>query len=106
MQLNTKLRTAIRLHADEVGKHAFPYLSHVSDDGRDFVTRAKEQGYTAAGGENIARGQRDAAAVMDGWMKSDGHRANILNCSFKAIGVARVKAADGSLVWGQIFGRS
>jgi uncharacterized protein YkwD len=103
--LNTKLRTAMRLHVQELGTHGNLYISHVSDDGRSFTERAAEQGYTAAGGENVARGQRDAAAVMDSWMNSEGHRANILNCSFKAIGVGAVKGVDGTIVWGQIFGR-
>jgi uncharacterized protein YkwD len=39
-------------------------------------------------------------------MNSDGHRANILNCDFKAIGVGVVEGRGGSLVWGQLFGRS
>lgn len=38
-------------------------------------------------GENIAMGYSTAKAVMDGWMNSPGHRANILNNSFKSIGV-------------------
>ena len=60
------------------------------------------QGYDDPGGENVARGQRDAADVMTSWMNSEGHRANILNCSFKAIGVGAVKGVDGTIVWGQI----
>ena len=106
VQLNTKLRTAMRLHVQELGTHGNLYISHVSDDGRSFVDRAKAQGYNDPGGENVARGQRDAADVMNSWMNSDGHRANILNCSFKAIGVGAVKGVDGTIVWGQIFGRS
>jgi uncharacterized protein YkwD len=106
VKLNTKLRAAMRLHVQELGTHGDLYISHVSDDGRDFVARAKEQGYNDPGGENVARGQRDAADVMTSWMNSDGHRANILNCSFKAIGVGAVRGVDGSIVWGQIFGRS
>ncbi|UQU66213.1 CAP domain-containing protein [Couchioplanes caeruleus] len=106
VRLNGKLRTAIRLHVRELGTHGNLYISHVSDDGRDFVQRAKEQGYDAAGGENVARGQRDAADVMTSWMNSEGHRANILNCDFKAIGVGAVKGVDGTIVWGQLFGRS
>ncbi|MGH1552957.1 CAP domain-containing protein [Streptomyces sp. L7] len=35
----------------------------------------------------MARGQADAAAVMDAWMNSPGHKANILNCDFKTLGV-------------------
>ena len=104
--LNTKLRTAIRLHVAELGTHGNLYISHVSDDGRDFVQRARAQGYDDVGGENVARGQQDAASVMDAWMHSEGHRANILNCSFKAIGVGAVKGVDGTIVWGQLFGRS
>ena len=106
LRLNTKLRTAIRLHVQELGKHGGLYISHVSDDGRTFVQRAEAQGYDDPGGENVARGQRDAADVMASWMNSAGHRANILNCGFKAIGVGVAKGVDGSLVWGQIFGRS
>lgn len=106
VRMDERLRTAIRLHVQELGTHDGLYLSHVSDDGRTFVQRAKAQGYPDPGGENVARGQRTAADVMTGWMDSDGHRANILNCSFKAIGVGRAKGVDGSLVWGQVFGRS
>lgn len=104
--LNTKLRTAIRLHVQELGTHGGLYISHDSDDGRSFVDRIRAQGYDAPGGENVARGQRNAADVMDSWMNSDGHRANILNCSFKAIGVGVTEGVDGTLVWGQVFGRS
>ncbi|GIE93675.1 CAP domain-containing protein [Paractinoplanes rishiriensis] len=103
--LNTRLRTAMRLHVKELGTHGNLYISHVSDDGRSFTDRAREQGYNDAGGENVARGQRNAAAVMDSWMNSSGHRANILNCSFEAIGVGAVRGVDGTIVWGQIFGR-
>jgi uncharacterized protein YkwD len=104
--LNTELRTAIRLHVAELGRHGDLYISHVSDDGRSFVQRAEAQGYDDAGGENVARGQRDAADVMQAWMNSEGHRANILNCSFKAIGVGAARGVDGTIVWGEIFGRS
>jgi uncharacterized protein YkwD len=106
VKLNTRLRTAMRLHVQELGRRGDLYISHVSADGRSFVDRAKEQGYNDPGGENVARGQRDAASVMESWMNSEGHRANILNCSFKAIGVGAVRGTDDTIVWGQIFGRS
>ena len=51
----------MRLHVQELGTHGNLYISHVSDDGRTFVDRAKAQGYNDPGGENVARGQRDAA---------------------------------------------
>ncbi|MBQ9348510.1 MAG: hypothetical protein IJT94_14440 [Oscillibacter sp.] len=51
-------------------------------------------------GENIAYGYATPQAVMDGWMNSDGHRANILNASYTRIGVGYV--ADGHY-WTQWF---
>lgn len=55
-------------------------------------------------GENIAAGQPTARAVMRSWMGSEGHKANILNCRFKDIGVGLVWA-DGVPFWTQDFGR-
>ena len=43
---------------------------------------------------------------MAGWMDSPGHRANILNCQARAIGVGVAAAADGTLYWTQMFGRT
>lgn len=106
VRLDGKLRTAMRKHVEELGTHGDLYISHVSDDGRDFVQRAKAEGYDDPGGENVARGQRDAADVMNAWMNSEGHRANILNCDFKALGPGMAEGVDGTLVWGQLFGRS
>ena len=58
--------------------------------------------YTAAG-ENIAKGQRTPAEVMDGWMNSPGHRANILNSNFTEIGVGYVTDSNGTGYWVQMF---
>lgn len=105
LSMNPKLRTAMRLHVQEVARHDGLYLSHVSDDGRTFVQRAKDQGYAAPGAENIARGQSSAEEVVEGWMNSAGHRANIVNCDLRAIGVSAAEG-DGTLVWGQLFGHT
>ena len=51
-------------------------------------------------GENIARGQRTPQAVVNSWMNSSGHRANILNSTYTKIGVGYV--ADGNY-WTQMF---
>jgi uncharacterized protein YkwD len=63
------------------------YFSHTSLDGRTFDERIRDAGYTRPAAENIAKGQRSADDVMRAWMNSKGHRANILNCSYAAIGV-------------------
>ena len=53
-------------------------------------------------GENIAKGQKTARAVMNSWMNSSGHRANILNRNFKELGVGYYKK-DGATYWTQLF---
>ncbi|TCS93146.1 CAP domain-containing protein [Hazenella coriacea] len=54
-------------------------------------------------GENIAAGQRTAQEVMNGWMNSEGHRANILNPSFTHIGVGSVTGGNYGTYWTQLF---
>ena len=54
-------------------------------------------------GENIAKGQLSAASVVSGWMNSSGHRANIMNPSFKTIGVGHYKSSNGTNLWTQMF---
>ena len=53
--------------------------------------------------ENIAKGQRTAQEVMNSWMNSPGHRANILSKNVTQIGVVAAKASNGTLCWTQIF---
>lgn len=57
--------------------------------------------YTTAG-ENIAAGQSNASSVMNSWMNSEGHRANILNSDFKAIGIGHINVG-GRNYWVQLF---
>ncbi|MET9724122.1 CAP domain-containing protein [Streptomyces zaomyceticus] len=78
-------------------------FSHTGTDGSQPQDRIEATGYTwSRSGENIAKGQADAAAVMDAWMHSPGHRANILNCGFTEIGVG--VSTDGGPWWTQDFG--
>ena len=63
-------------------------MSHDGSDGSDVGDRLDRVGYAwRTYGENVAWNQQTPAAVMDAWMNSPGHRANILNCSFTEIGV-------------------
>ena len=57
----------------------------------------------SAGGENIAYGQRTPTEVMQAWMDSPGHRANIMSAVYNEIGVGAAKAANGTLYWTQLF---
>ena len=54
-------------------------------------------------GENIAMGYATPEAVMNGWMNSSGHRANILNKNFKYIGVGNLQNSSGAQYWVQLF---
>ncbi len=66
-------------------------------------SKKPQAGVQGLGAENIARGQADARAVMEGWMNSEGHRANILNCDYKTIGIG-VHEGSGGPWWVQNFG--
>ncbi len=79
------------------------YFSHDTPEGLSPFDRAEAAGLTHARAENIAYGQRDAAAVMDSWMNSPGHRANMLNCSLSTLGVG-VAEGPGGPWWTQLFG--
>ncbi|MGW2820857.1 CAP domain-containing protein [Streptomyces sp. NPDC001443] len=79
------------------------FFDHTDPDGATPWDRAEKAGISNLGGENIARGQADAEAVMEAWMNSPGHRANILNCDFNTLGVG-VHFGEGGPWWTQDFG--
>jgi uncharacterized protein YkwD len=95
---DARLTAAAQQHAEDMASEG--YFSHTAEDGRTFDARIRDSGYRSPGGENIARGQRSAAEVVGDWMDSAGHRRNILDCTFKTIGVG----ISGSY-WVQDFGR-
>ena len=79
-------------------------FSHTRPDGSNCNTALDQAGISYRGyGENIAYGQRSAEEVMQGWMNSSGHRANILNRSFTSIGVGHYKDSSGTDYWCQLF---
>ncbi|AQT75908.1 sigma-70 family RNA polymerase sigma factor [Streptomyces sp. fd1-xmd] len=97
-----QLRAAAQGHSDDMAARDF--FDHTNPDGEDPGQRTTASGYRwSTYGENIAKGQQTAQSVMDSWMKSTGHRANILNCSFKDIGVGVHQGAGGPW-WTQNFG--
>jgi uncharacterized protein YkwD len=86
---------------------AYGYMGH--DDPAPPVARTAGDrvaacGYTSGWGENVAYGYSSTAAVMEGWLSSPGHKANIERSSFRAIGVGVAAAANGTLYWTQVFG--
>ncbi|MDE7260714.1 MAG: SafA/ExsA family spore coat assembly protein [Oscillospiraceae bacterium] len=96
---NWELSRVARYKSEDMSKNR--YFSHTSPTyGTPFqMIRSFGLSYRTAG-ENIAYGQRTPAAVVDAWMNSSGHRANILNASYTQIGVGY--CASGSY-WTQMF---
>jgi len=108
LTMNSSLRTAARLHSQDMA--ANNYFSHTSLDGRTFDQRILNAGYTGSFplGENIAAGPSTAQAVVDGWMASPGHCANIMSPSFRATGIGYGFSAVAAYrhYWTQTFGGS
>ncbi|MFJ7967639.1 sigma-70 family RNA polymerase sigma factor [Streptomyces sp. NPDC096324] len=97
-----QLEDAAQAHSDDMAARDF--FEHTNPDGADPGKRITAAGYQwSTYGENIAMGQQTPESVMESWMNSPGHRANILNCSFKNIGVGVHKGSGGPW-WTQDFG--
>ncbi len=94
------LASVARAHSEDMRDRGF--FDHVNPDRLDPFERADRAGVTARA-ENIARGQQSAAEVMNSWMTSPGHRANILNCSLTRLGVGIAEGSGGPW-WTQLFG--
>ena len=102
VHVDARLATAARLHSEDMAR--LDYFSHTSLDGRSPWDRIGAQGYAYGSAENIAAGYSTPAAVMTGWMDSAGHRANILNCATKALGVGIGHGGHYGIYWTQDFG--
>ena len=76
-------------------------FEHVRPNGSNPLDDVMSAGYHAAG-ENIASGHPTPEAVVDGWMNSSAHRANILSPDFSYIGVGYCESG-GHYYWVQIF---
>ena len=96
LKLDEDLCKAAQIRAEEIAE----LFSHTRPDGTSCFTVLKEIGWSSYGmvGENIAMGQRTPESVMDSWMNSQGHRENILNEAFTAVGIARYQNG-----WVQLF---
>lgn len=100
---NDQLENAAREHALDMSERS--YFSHTSKNGKSASDRIISAGYNYKGyksyavGENIAQGQMSIAEVMAGWLKSEGHCRNLMNPSFKEVGIAEIDH-----YWVQDFG--
>jgi uncharacterized protein YkwD len=114
---NPKLRRAAERHSDNMVSASF--FDHTSPGGSTMLSRVRKTGYTRGArswalGENIAWGSgglATAAQIHRSWMNSAGHRANILQRSFREIGIGvetglpvRLSAAQSGATYTTDFG--
>ena len=101
LTLSDKLVEAAQIRAEELPEE----FSHTRPDGASCFTVLSEVGVRyMATGENIAAGQPTPADVMDSWMNSSGHRANILSGNYSQLGVGVCKSSGGyGIYWVQLF---
>ena len=104
---NDKLTVAAEGHSQDMA--AKNYFSHTSADGRTLAERVTATGYAwSTLGENIAAGYPGVNAVMDAWIASPGHCANLMNAGFAEVGVVCVPGVAGdtfSTYWTMDLGR-
>ena len=99
LKANWELSRVARIKSQDM--YDRKYFSHTSPTYGSPFDMMKNFGISYRyAGENIAKGQKTPQAVMNSWMNSSGHRANILSASFKEIGVGY--ASDGNH-WTQMF---
>lgn len=108
--LNDKLNKVAYSHSQDMALN--DYFSHIGANGSSPQDRAYQQGYQYSRyAENIAAGYVTAKEVVDAWMTSEGHRANILNPNYIEIGVGYYYLADDTgnvnynYYWSQEFGK-
>lgn len=102
LALDDKLCRAADIRAAEL----LQLFSHTRPDGTSCFTIFEEVGFSGGiGGENIAAGYSSAKSVVDGWMDSPGHRANILDSSYTVMGAAMAYSSnsDYGYYWAQLF---
>lgn len=99
LRVNASLERVAELHGRDMVRHRF--FSHSGSDGSDIGDRALRGGYRyCVIAENIAQGHRSASAVAKGWMKSPGHRRNMLDRTVTEIGVTRGQGNTWVMVLG------
>jgi uncharacterized protein YkwD len=99
---DTRLLAAAQAHSLDMARQRD--MSHTGSDGSTAGTRLTAAGYAwRAYGENIAAGQATAQAVLDDWLASEGHCANLMDARFRDVALA-CASNNGERYWTQVFG--
>ncbi|MDW8033672.1 MAG: CAP domain-containing protein [Nitrososphaerota archaeon] len=99
LSISSALTTAAQLHSEDMARRN--YFDHNTPEGKGFVDRIIEAGYTrfTCLGENIAAGFSTAGAVFEAWKNSPEHNDNMLNPCFKEIGIGLAYSASSTYKW-------
>ena len=103
---NAQLDRMAKIQAENMAR--FQKMAHVIPESTlpTLTDRAHESGYPYARlAENVALGYLNSSTVVEGWMASKGHRANILNPDVLETGIAIARSSAGGLYYCQVFGR-
>jgi uncharacterized protein YkwD len=103
LRTDARLTRSARVHSLEMARSG--RFTHNSPDGSSPWDRMERAGYRAGAAENIGRGYTSPDEAVRGWLDSNDHRQNILNCRIESIGVG-VVAGPGGPWWTQDFGYS
>ncbi|MFD2923612.1 CAP domain-containing protein [Halobacillus naozhouensis] len=102
LKMHDRLSDLARMKSQDMADKG--YFSHTSPTyGSPFDMMQQYNFSYSAAGENIAAGQRTPQEVVEGWMNSPGHRANIMNEHFTHIGVGYVEGGSYGTYWTQLF---
>jgi uncharacterized protein YkwD len=108
LTLDPKLDLAAQRHAEDMLGRSF--FAHRGPDGRTVRERARAAGFEwSAIGENLAEGQESVKEAVEAWMRSSGHRENILDRRYTETGVGLAlgrdpKTGEYRILWVQTFG--
>lgn len=102
LTLNWELSRVAKFKSEDMRDNN--YFSHTSPTYGSPFNMIKNFGISySAAGENIAAGQKTAQAVMDSWMNSSGHKANILSANYTQLGVGKATGGSYGTYWTQMF---
>jgi uncharacterized protein YkwD len=102
LAIDARLTAAAQSHANDMANRRV--MTHVGADRSNGGQRIWRQGYGAVTwAENVAAGQTTPEQVVQAWMNSSGHRANILNDRMVHIGVAAARGSNGVTYWTMVL---
>jgi uncharacterized protein YkwD len=104
LTLSAMLNRAALIHSQDMASKNF--FEHIGSDGSKVGDRAKRVGYKwRTAGENIAIGAETPEAVVQGWLDSPGHCANMMSPAFTEMGIGFVvdRKSEAGIYWTQVF---